>query len=92
MTASPPTTLVFGPAYLDRVIRVDRPLVDPELGDRPLDESIDGRLLELFDEWDREIGDAANEEQRKSVLDRMSELLSHRSYIHNLVRDINEEL
>ena len=24
--------LIFGPAYLDRVVRVDRPLVDPALG------------------------------------------------------------
>ena len=54
---------------------------------------IDERLLELFDEWDRAVAEAASEEQKKkSVLDRMSELLSHRSYIHNLVRDINEEL
>lgn len=53
---------------------------------------IDERLLEFFDEWDRAAAEAASEEQKKSVLDRMSELLSHRSYIHNLVRDINEEL
>jgi ribokinase len=38
--------LIFGPAYLDRVIRVDRPLIDPELGERPLDGSVDGRWLE----------------------------------------------
>ena len=35
-------TLVFGPAYLDRVVHVDRPLVDPALGP-PLDQSVDGR-------------------------------------------------
>lgn len=46
---------VFGPAYLDRVLRVDRPLVDPALGS-PLDQSVDGRwkfgtttTLELID-------------------------------------------
>jgi sugar/nucleoside kinase (ribokinase family) len=33
---------VFGPAYLDRVVRVDRPLIDPGLGP-PLDQSVDGR-------------------------------------------------
>jgi len=38
-------TLVFGPAYLDRVVRVDRPLVDPALGGRPLDGSVDGRRI-----------------------------------------------
>jgi sugar/nucleoside kinase (ribokinase family) len=37
--------LIFGPAYLDRVLRVDRPLVDPSLGGRPLDGSVDGRWL-----------------------------------------------
>lgn len=34
---------VYGPAYLDRVLRVDGPLVDPDLGP-PLDQSVDGRL------------------------------------------------
>jgi hypothetical protein len=32
---------VFGPAYLDRVVRVDRPLVEPGFGP-PLDQSVDG--------------------------------------------------
>ncbi len=32
---------VFGPAYLDRVLRVDRPLIDPDLGP-PIDQSVDG--------------------------------------------------
>ena len=32
---------VFGPAYLDRVLRVDRPLFDPSLGP-PFDQSTDG--------------------------------------------------
>ncbi|HWE35291.1 MAG TPA: PfkB family carbohydrate kinase [Isosphaeraceae bacterium] len=34
---------VVGPAYLDRVARVDRPLIDPAIGP-PLDGSVDGRL------------------------------------------------
>jgi len=34
---------VFGPAYLDRVLRVDRPLIDPALGS-PIDQSVDGEL------------------------------------------------
>jgi sugar/nucleoside kinase (ribokinase family) len=38
--------LIFGPAYLDRVIRVDRPLVDPAFRARPLDGSVDGRWIE----------------------------------------------
>ncbi len=46
---------VFGPAYLDRVLRVDRPLIDPAHGP-PLDQSVDGtwkfaggRALEVID-------------------------------------------
>ena len=46
---------VFGPAYLDRVLQVDEPLIDPALGP-PLDQSVDGswkfgasRSLELID-------------------------------------------
>ena len=35
--------MVFGPAYLDRVLRVDRPLVAPALGP-PLDQSVNGSL------------------------------------------------
>src|SRR4051794_36672928 len=42
MSRTPARTLVFGPAYLDRVLRVDRRLVDPALGGRPLDGSVDG--------------------------------------------------
>ncbi|WP_406695775.1 PfkB family carbohydrate kinase [Singulisphaera sp. Ch08] len=36
-------TLVFGPAYLDRVLRVDQPLLESELGG-PLDQSVDGQI------------------------------------------------
>ena len=35
--------MVFGPAYLDRVLRVDRPLIDPAVGS-PIDQSVDGVL------------------------------------------------
>jgi hypothetical protein len=35
--------MAFGPAYLDRVLRVDRPLVAPALGP-PIDQSVDGSL------------------------------------------------
>jgi ribokinase len=37
-----PRIQVFGPAYLDRVLRADRPLLDPQMGP-PLDQSVDGR-------------------------------------------------
>ena len=41
-----PDILVFGPAYLDRVIRVDAPLLDPKLGAPPVDRSVDGAWAE----------------------------------------------
>src|SRR5262249_14435294 len=50
-----PRVVVFGPAYLDRVLRVDRPLVDREFG-APIDQSVEGqwkfgleREIELVD-------------------------------------------
>jgi sugar/nucleoside kinase (ribokinase family) len=36
-------TIVFGPAYLDRVMRVDRPLLEEGTGP-PIDQSVEGRL------------------------------------------------
>jgi molecular chaperone HscB len=48
---------------------------------------LDGELYAMFGDWDHAAG-----EEKKGVLDRMSELLSHRSYIRNLVRDIREEI
>ena len=37
----PRRTVVYGPAYIDRVLLADRPLVEPE-GSPPLDQSVDG--------------------------------------------------
>jgi molecular chaperone HscB len=53
---------------------------------------IDERLLTLFEGWDSALDRNAATDQTKPLLDRMSELLSHRSYIRHLVRDIQEEL
>jgi molecular chaperone HscB len=53
---------------------------------------LDRRLFELFDGWDSSLDSAALGKNKKDLLDRMSGLLSHRSYIRNLVRDIKEEL
>lgn len=52
---------------------------------------IDENLFSLFDDWDGAI-DKEDEGAKKAALDRMSEALSHRSYIRNLVRDIKEEI
>jgi len=42
MSRDPASTLVLGPAYLDRVIRVDQALTDPSLELPPIDRSVDG--------------------------------------------------
>jgi molecular chaperone HscB len=55
-------------------------------------EGIDERLFALFEDWDSAVDREATANGRKRLLDRLSELLSHRSYIRNLVRDIKEEL
>lgn len=55
-------------------------------------QQIDRRLFALFDEWDVAVDSNTIEEKKKSVLDRLSELMSHRSYVSNLVRDIKEEI
>jgi molecular chaperone HscB len=55
-------------------------------------QKIDKQLFAQFDAWDSALDNAAIADEKKLVLDRISELLSHRSYIRNLVRDIKEEL
>ena len=53
---------------------------------------IDNLLLALFESWDSALDRGATSDEKKPLLDRMSELLSHRSYITHLVDDIQEEL
>jgi molecular chaperone HscB len=53
---------------------------------------IDERIFALFADWDSALDRNALETDKKLLLDQMSQLLSHRSYIRNLVRDIKEEL
>jgi molecular chaperone HscB len=53
---------------------------------------IDERVLSLFEDWDLALDQDAAAPERKHLLDRMSEVLSHRSYIRHLVHSIQEEL
>ncbi|HLF85441.1 MAG TPA: Fe-S protein assembly co-chaperone HscB [Blastocatellia bacterium] len=53
---------------------------------------IDERLLALFEDWDSVLDQDAATDVKKPLLDRMSELLSHRSYVRHLVHNIQEEL
>lgn len=53
---------------------------------------IDAQLFAEFDRWDAAVDGGKIEEEKKPVLDQMSELMSHRAYIRNLVRDIDETM
>lgn len=53
---------------------------------------IDERLLALSGDWDSAPDRSAATTEKKALLDRMSELLSHRSYLRHLIDSIQEEL
>jgi molecular chaperone HscB len=52
---------------------------------------IDSKLLTLFENWDGAAASGSPDKAR-NALDSTSELLSHRSYIANLISEIEEEL
>jgi len=54
--------------------------------------SIDEWLFALFGDWDSAIDRGEGIGEKKPLLDQMSELLSHRSYVRHLVRSLEEEL
>jgi molecular chaperone HscB len=54
-------------------------------------EALSEELKTYWDDWDR-IPDNADEGSRSKVRDKMVDLLNRRSYIRNLVRDVNEVL
>jgi molecular chaperone HscB len=49
-------------------------------------------LKECWNEWDRMIDRGGQDEDRTILCDRMVDVLNRRSYIRNLVRDVNEVL
>jgi len=53
---------------------------------------IDGQLGQVSQSWDDAVDQCADQNRKTILLDRMSELLSHRSYIRHLVRAIQGEL
>jgi molecular chaperone HscB len=72
----------------------DDPALIEEIGRQKLEleEKYEGLFEELqgyWKQWDRAV-DAGSEEDRLKVRDKMVDLLNRRSYIRNLVRDVNE--
>ena len=51
---------------------------------------IDENLAQASTSWDEALDQCADQNRKTVLLDRMSELLSHRSYIRHLVRGIQE--
>jgi molecular chaperone HscB len=48
-------------------------------------------LKNYWEQWDQAV-DAESDQARRGALDSMVDLLNRRSYIRNLVRDVNEAL
>jgi molecular chaperone HscB len=74
----------------------DDPALIEEIGKQKLElegkyESLSEELKKYWGEWDG-LADNGVEESRRKVRDQMVDLLNRRSYIRNLVRDVNEVL
>jgi molecular chaperone HscB len=74
----------------------DDPALIEEIGKQKLElekkyESLSEELKTYWAAWDR-LPDDSDEESRRPVRDKMVDLLNRRSYIRNLVRDVNEVL
>jgi molecular chaperone HscB len=74
----------------------DDPALIEEVGKQRLElenkyESLTEELKTYWTDWDR-LPDDSSEESRRRVRDQMVDLLNRRSYIRNLVRDVNEVL
>lgn len=53
---------------------------------------VEKELLAYFRDWDALVDAGAPEAERKARLNQISEILNRHSYIHNLVRNVQEEL
>jgi molecular chaperone HscB len=74
----------------------DDPALIEEVGRQKLEleekqESLSEELKKYWHDWDR-LPETGSEEARHKVRDKMVDLLNRRSYIRNLVRDVNEVL
>jgi molecular chaperone HscB len=55
-------------------------------------EEVDGELQGIAKEWDTAVDVSADETKRKSIMAKLNELLNRRSYIRNLVVNVQKEL
>ena len=55
-------------------------------------DQVDAELEHAFGEWDAALDAGANDEARSKLMARMNEILNRRSYIRNLVANVQKEL
>jgi molecular chaperone HscB len=53
---------------------------------------VDGELQQAARDWDKALDDSANEVHRKAAMNKLNDLLNRRSYIRNLVVNVQKEL
>ena len=53
---------------------------------------VDAQLQSVFAEWDSAIDASAGEDTQRKLMDRLNEILNRRSYIRNLVANVQQEL
>jgi molecular chaperone HscB len=53
---------------------------------------VDGQLQSAAHEWDKLIDEKADDSRRKAAMNKLNELLNRRSYIRNLVVNVQKEL
>jgi len=74
----------------------DDPALLEEIGKAKLslEEKYDALLNELKAEWNHwdQVAESGTAEDRRTVLDRMLDVLNRRNYVRNLVRDVNEAM
>ena len=75
----------------DEVTQARAALEDALDGLREKLAEIDDRLFAQFTGWDAAVDENTESSEKKVILDRMSEMLSNRSYIRHLVHNIQEE-
>jgi hypothetical protein len=53
---------------------------------------VDRELARVSSDWDAALDSAADDAAKKKLMERMNEVLNHRSYIRNLVNGVRQEL
>lgn len=55
-------------------------------------QGLNDELKSYWDQWDRVADSATNEDRRNTIISKMVDVLNRRTYLRNLVRDVNDVL